>query len=90
MDETDVAEFLKAEIEKLRADRDAALESERRLWRAYSMAKGAAEYLTGALDLAWKAWADCPADVSESIGDALDVTGGDVRTAEKLAGVAVE
>jgi hypothetical protein len=38
----DVVELLKAENERLRAELAAALESERRIWRAYAAAKGAA------------------------------------------------
>lgn len=75
-----IVDAVRTEIDRLRADRDAAVESERRIWRAYAMAKGAAERACGVLAMV-------PGDEFTA---QLDQIHDDLCDAERHAGVAVE
>lgn len=74
-------EEIKAQLRLATAQRDAAAESERRVWRAYAMAKGAAERACGILGIV---------DTADDVTADIEAINGDIRTAERLAGVAVE
>ncbi len=100
-DETnDAVAFYKVELERVTAacdaavaravaDRDAAVKSERRLWGAYALAKGAAEYANGMLEAcAAEAHDDGHID-HETLNGVIDRVTKAISRAEVAAGVAV-
>lgn len=80
-------EFLKTQIADVVAQRDAAQESERRLWRGFAAMTGAAQYATGAVE-GWMC--DGAAPSTADMQSVLDDLCGQIRVAVKWSGVAVE
>lgn len=80
-------EFLKTQVADVCAQRDAAHESERRLWRAFAMVKGAAEYARGVMD----GWQTPDTTITnDDLVDAVERVVDDIACAERLSGCAVE
>lgn len=79
--------FLRVELARKQRELDAALESERRLWRAFVVAKGAAEYVNGLL-YGWMA--DGATITNDALSNTRDYVFDEIVHAEKLSGCAVE
>lgn len=82
-------DYLRAALVVTKAERDAGVASERRLWAAYGTVKGAAERAAGVLDIAVES-GDLPSEMADAAAGQLKTINADIVAAQKLAGVAVE
>lgn len=85
----EVVAILKEQLEDAIAERDAAIESERRIWRAYSMAKGAAERAVGCVAMIPSTSSDDALNdaLNDSLDEVMRQVNDDLVKAEKLSGV---
>lgn len=82
-----VIDDLRAKNTRLRDDLDLALLSERRLWRAFAVAKSVAEYAMGVIG-GWQAASETI--TNDQMGAASQYLGNEIGKAEVLSGCAVE
>lgn len=85
-----LVEHLRAEVARLKRERDEALEQERRLWRALVMAKGAAEHLIGAVNAVENTMRSQMSVLGEDLFETAGICSAELERAEKLAGIALE
>lgn len=82
--------FLRAELARMKQERDEAIQSEKMITRAYTAAVGVAERLRGMLQVANSTWNNSDDLDTEAIGTEVDSVSKTLKTVYALSGIALE